>query len=242
MKYGAQSVIVSFRSKSPGYDWPEGITEHPLLLKMEGKKCFFVDGQTSEVDAIILATGYLHWYPYLEENLRLKSGNVLYPPNLYKSIVWMGPNGDGQQCGDNKLLYVGKNDLYYSFTLIDIEAYWAVKYLLGDIKLPEREVMVKDWKMWHERDQSSKTGYDHIKFQGDHIKDLRKDSGFPYDLDVDEMFNEWYSHRSAPNHGIATYREQSFTSKFTGTKAPRYKYTFMEAFDDSLESFLRDHA
>ena len=36
----------------------------------------------------------------LREELRLKSKNVLYPPGLYKGIVW-------QQGGNNKLLYCG---------------------------------------------------------------------------------------------------------------------------------------
>ena len=39
---------------------------------------------------IVLCTGYLHHHPFLEDNLRLKSRNRLYPPHLYKGIVWYG--------------------------------------------------------------------------------------------------------------------------------------------------------
>ena len=43
------------------------------------------------------------------------------------------------------------NNLLYTFTFLDVEAYWAVKYILGEIKLPERDVMLEDWKKWHQR-------------------------------------------------------------------------------------------
>ena len=38
--------------------------------------------------------------PHPREELRLKSKNVLYPPGLYKGLIW-------QKGGNNKLLYSG---------------------------------------------------------------------------------------------------------------------------------------
>ena len=38
--------------------------------------------------------------PIIREDLRLKTRNVLYPPGLYKGLVW-------QEGGNNKLLYCG---------------------------------------------------------------------------------------------------------------------------------------
>ena len=80
----------------------------------------------------------------LEDKLRLKSPNVLYPPNLYKGTVWL--NG-----GNNKMLYVGAQDQYYTYTMFDVQAMWAVKYVLGQITLPDKYEMDKDWKMWSQR-------------------------------------------------------------------------------------------
>ena len=91
-----------------GFNWPDSIGEKPLLQKLEGNIGHFKDGSTEEIDTIIMCTGYLHSYPFLEDNLRLRSPNCLYPPNLYKGLVWLGTNGDGNDCGDNKMLYVGE--------------------------------------------------------------------------------------------------------------------------------------
>ena len=41
VKYGAKSVITSWRSKPMGFKWPESITERPLLLEMDGKNAHF---------------------------------------------------------------------------------------------------------------------------------------------------------------------------------------------------------
>ena len=101
-----------------GFKWPPNICERPLLQKIEGKTCHFKDGSTAEVDAIIMCTGYLHSYPFMEDNLRLRSVNDLYPPNLYKGTVWMGTDGDGKKCGDDRLLYLGKYLLYDGLNLM----------------------------------------------------------------------------------------------------------------------------
>ena len=107
-QYGAASVICTWRTRPMGFKWPHNICERPLLQKLVGKTCHFKDGSTAEVDAIIMCTGYLHSYPFMEDNLRLRSVNDLYPPNLYKGTLWMGENGDGKKCGDDRLLYLGK--------------------------------------------------------------------------------------------------------------------------------------
>ena len=91
-----------------GFKWPDTIDERPLLQRIEGKTCHFKDGSTKEIDTIMMCTGYLHSYPYLEDNLRLRSPNCLYPQNLYKGTVWLGSKGDGNDSGDNKMLYVGE--------------------------------------------------------------------------------------------------------------------------------------
>ncbi len=69
-----------------GFDWPEGMEERPLLVGLEGRTAHFKDGGSREVDAIILCTGYQHSFPFLEEKLRLRTYNRLYPPQLYKGI------------------------------------------------------------------------------------------------------------------------------------------------------------
>lgn len=47
-----------------GFKWPKGIEELPLLVRIdEDKIAHFQDGSQRQVDAIILATGYQHYFP-----------------------------------------------------------------------------------------------------------------------------------------------------------------------------------
>ena len=77
--------------------------------------------------------------------------------------------------------------------------------------------------------------HEEIHFQTDFIMDLCKDANYGYDLDVSDMFEEWEQHKQ---ESILTYRDKCFTSKFTGTKSPTHKFTFMNAFDDSISAFV----
>ena len=67
-KYGAKSVTFSYRSRPLGYDWPAGITEVPLLERLDGNVAHFSDGSSKVVDAIILCTGYQHSFPFLPDD------------------------------------------------------------------------------------------------------------------------------------------------------------------------------
>ena len=74
-----------------------------------------------------------------------------------------------------------------------------------------------------------------IDFQADFVTDLAKESNYGYDLDVRELIHRFAKMKK---QDITTYRDQSYTSKFTGTKSPVHHTPFMEAFDDSLQTFL----
>eukprot|EP00088_Acartia_fossae_P038310 TRINITY_DN3968_c0_g1_i1.p1 TRINITY_DN3968_c0_g1~~TRINITY_DN3968_c0_g1_i1.p1 ORF type:complete len:450 (-),score=155.19 TRINITY_DN3968_c0_g1_i1:161-1510(-) len=230
LKYGAANIVCTWRSKPMGFKWPKEITERPLVQKLEGKTATFKDGSTAEVDVIMMCTGYLHSYPFLRENLRLKSRNVLYPPGLFKGMVW-------QEGGNNKLLYAGVQDQYYTYTMFDVVGLWLAKYILKDISLPDKSTMDADWKTWVARNKELKDCNEEIDFQTDFVQDLVKDCGsdYPYNLDVKEMFYEWEHHKDLD---ILSYRDQSFASKFTGTKSPIHHTTFMKAMDDSMKTFM----
>jgi len=88
VKYGAKHVICTYRTNPMGFKWPSTIEERPIFTHVAGKIVHFSDGTTAEVDAIIFCTGYLHYYPFLEDKIRLRSKNVLYPPNLYKGTIF----------------------------------------------------------------------------------------------------------------------------------------------------------
>jgi len=230
IKYGAKRVICTWRSKPMGFKWPESIEERPLVQKFVGKTAHFKDGSEHEVDVVMFCTGYLHSYPFLRDELRLKSKNVLYPPNLYKGMVWM-------EGGNDKLFYAGVQDQYYTFTMFDIVGLWLTKHLIGEITLPDHETMDKQWRPWVFRNQKLADCHEEINFQTDYVMDLVKECGkdYPYNLDVGDIFHAWEHHK---DEDVLTYRDQSFPSKFTGTPSPIHLRSFMEALDDTLETFM----
>jgi trimethylamine monooxygenase len=227
-KYGAKSVTFSWRTKPMGFDWPKGITEIPLLEKVEGKTAHFRDGTARDIDAIVLCTGYLHHFPFLEDELRLKTRNRLYPPNLYKGIFWL-PNP--------KLIYIGMQDQYYTFNMFDAQAWFARDVILGRFDLPSNEWMGGDIKKWVSDEEKLTNPFEAIDFQTEYTRELLRPTDYPR-LDVDrvaELFKEWEHHKAA---GILTYRDKAYPSVITGTMSPAHHTPWIEAMDDSLEAFL----
>lgn len=85
-KYGARSITSCYRSAPMGYAWPDNWEEKPLLQRLENNRAYFVDGSSKHIDAVILCTGYKHHFPFLPDELSLKTDNRLWPMNLYKGV------------------------------------------------------------------------------------------------------------------------------------------------------------
>ena len=131
IKFGAKDVIISYKYRPQALNWPEGISERPLVVKVQGNTAFFEDGTDADVDAIIFATGYRLELPFMSEELRLKSDMLFYPENLYKGILWM--NG-----GNDKLMYIGLIYNVFHFNVYEAQAIWACRNIIGKIQLPSR--------------------------------------------------------------------------------------------------------
>ena len=85
-KYGVGSVTCSWRTTAMPYKWPENFSTSPLLERAEADICFFKDGTSKRIDAIILCTGYQHHFPFLPDELRLETSNRLWCDELYNGI------------------------------------------------------------------------------------------------------------------------------------------------------------
>ena len=135
----------------------------------------------------------------------------------------------------NKQLYL--QDQCYTYTMFDVCGLWLMKHILGEISLPGKDAMDQDWRKWVARMETNKDCHEEIRFQTDFVMDLAKDCGkdYPYNIDVTDIFDEWAHHKV---QNVATYRDQSFTSKFTGTPSPVHLRSFMDALDDSMETFM----
>ena len=227
-KHGAKSVTISYRSQPLGMDWPEGMKEVPLLEKFEGDLGYFSDGTSQRFDAVVMCTGYQHKFPFLPDELRLKTANCLYPENLYKGLVFNKlPN----------LLYLGMQDQYYTFNMFDAPAWFARDIMQGKIKLPNEEQRNDDIKLWMERSAANKNHDDEVDFQTDYVKDLIAATNYPsFDLDaVAVLFKQWLKDK---DENILEYRDKTYTSVITGTKAEKHHTVWLDEMDDTFERFL----
>ncbi|WP_240665506.1 hypothetical protein [Cobetia sp. ICG0124] len=182
-----------------------------------------------EIDAIILCTGYLHHFPFLDEPLRLKTANRMWPLGLYKGAAWEA---------NPRLFYLGMQDQWYTFNMFDAQAWWVRDVILGEIDAAQpRAPMQADSQAWRDREETLDSDESMIRFQGDYVKSLISKTDYPsFDIDgVNRTFLEWEHHK---HENIMTFRDYSYRSLMTGTMAPRHHTPWLDAMDDSLEAFL----
>ena len=228
-KYGANSVTTSYRSKPMGFNWPERFSERPLLQKLVGKTAHFKDGTSRDIDAIILCTGYLLHYPFLPDDLRLKSSNRLWPLNLYQGVVWE----------DNpRLFYLGMQDQFYTFNMFDAQAWYARDVIMGRSKLPRLATMRKHSAKWRAREESLENAEQMIWFQGDNVRELIKATDYPqFDIEaVNKTFMEWEHHKA---ENIMGFRNNAYRSIMTGNMQPLHHTPWLAAMDDSMAAYLK---
>ncbi|MFQ6573571.1 flavin-containing monooxygenase [Pseudomonas sp. UM16] len=229
-KYGARSITTAYRTQPMGYKWPKGWEERPQLQRVEGDLAFFADGSSKRVDAIILCTGYQHHFPFLPDELTLKTGNRLWPLGLYQGVIWE----------DNpQLIYLGMQDLWYSFNMFDAQAWFARDYMLGRHTLPSKTEMQADSARWRAEEEALESTASMYEFQGRYIKHLIGQSDYPsFDIDaVNRIFLKW---KSDKKQDIMGYRDKSYRSVITGTTAVPHHTRWMQAMDDSLAEYLRE--
>lgn len=228
-KYGCKSITVSHRTAAMGYDWPDNWEEVPLLTQVDGKTATFKDGTTKEIDAIILCTGYQHYFPFMADDLRLETNNRLYPVDLYNGVVWQH---------NPKLMYLGMQDQWYTFNMFDAQAWYARDVILERIALPAQPEMQTDIDQWRAQEDAIADDYESIRFQGDYTMRLMALTDYPeFDIEgANQAFFEWKKHKK---QGIMTFRDHGYQSALTGTMAPAHHTPWKDALDDSLETYLQ---
>ena len=227
-KYGCRTVTSSYRTNPMGFHWPRNWEEKPMLDKVDGNIAHFIDGTSKKIDAIILCTGYLHHFPFLHDDLRLKTNNRLWPLDLYKGVVWEA---------NPKLMYLGMQDQFYTFNMFDAQAWYARDVILGRISLPSKEEMSAHSAEWRAREETLEDDEQMIWFQGDYTQELIDETDYPnFDIEgVNKTFMEWEHHK---HDDIMGFRNHSYKSLMTGTQAPPHHTAWLEAMDDSMETYL----
>jgi len=230
-KYGAKSVTSCYRTAPMGFAWPENWEEKPALVKVEGNTAHFKDGSTKTIDAIILCTGYKHFFNFLPDDLRLKTKNRLATADLYKGVVWVH---------NPKLFYLGMQDQWFTFNMFDAQAWWVRDAIMDKIALPaDKAAMLADVKEREEREEASDDTKYAIRYQADYVKELVAETDYPsFDIDgACEAFFEWKKHKMKD---IMGFRNNSYKSVITGTMAPVHHTPWKDALDDSMAAYLRN--
>ena len=227
-KYGSKSVCIGYRHNPMGFKWPPSLKEVHYLDRLEGKTAYFKDGHVQDADAIILCTGYLHYFPFLEAKLKLKTTNRMFCPGLYKGVVWQK---------NKKLFYLGMQDQFYTFSMFDVQAWYVRVVIMGKISLPTDPEIQEDIDKWVAREEKLSNPMEEIDFQSDYLRDLFPLVDCPkFDIGlVTKHFKEWEHHKV---ENILTYRDKSFASAVTGTTGPVHHTDWLHAMDDSLKNFI----
>lgn len=228
-KYGCKSVTVSHRTAPIGWDWPDNWREVPCLEHVHGTTAHFIDGTSKDVDAIILCTGYKHYFPFLPDDLRLKTANRLAAADLYKGVVYTGnPN----------LFYLGMQDQWFTFNMFDAQAWWVRDVILGRIELPDQTTLIADPKAREVAEDALPDDYAFIAFQGAYTAELIAETDYPsFDIETaNQAFYAWKKHKK---NGIMTFRDFGHVSPMTGTQAPAHHTPWVDALDDSLAAYLK---
>ncbi|SMO92700.1 NAD(P)-binding domain-containing protein [Paracoccus laeviglucosivorans] len=230
-KYGCKSVTVSYRTAPMGFDWPDNWREVPILQRVSEDTAFFADGTSKRVDAIILCTGYKHYFPFLPDDLRLKTRNRLAAADLYMGVVYVH---------NPKLLYLGMQDQWFTFNMFDAQAWYARDVIMGRIAVPDdKQALMADVAEREAREDAGTDNKYAIHYQGDYVKELIALTDYP-DFDVDgacDAFVEWKNHKA---ENIMGFRNNSYRSVITGTMAPQHHTPWKDALDDSMEAYLRN--
>lgn len=230
-KYGAKSLTVSHRTAPMGFDWPENWQEVPALKKVDGNTAYFIDGTEKDFDAIILCTGYKHFFNYLPDDLRLKTANRLASSDLYKGVVYVH---------NTDMFYLGMQDQWFTFNMFDAQAWYVRDIIMGKIEVPQdKAALLADVDQRIAAEDAGADDYAAIKYQGDYVQELISETDYP-SFDVDgacEAFYEWKGHKKA---GIMNFRNQSYKSVITGTMAPAHHTPWKDALDDSMDCYLEN--
>lgn len=230
-KYGAKSITSCYRSAPMGFNWPENWEEKPALERVDGNTAYFKDGSTKQIDAIILCTGYKHFFNFLPDDLRLKTANRLAAADLYKGVVWVH---------NPKLFYLGMQDQWFTFNMFDAQAWWVRDAIMGKIAIPaDKDTLLADVRERETREEADTDTKYAITYQADYIKELVAETDYPsFDIDgASQAFFEWKKHKAKD---IMAFRDNSYRSVITGTMAPVHHTPWKDALDDSMEAYLQN--
>ena len=231
-KYKANSITLSFRkenkndgSKKMNYTFPDNFEIKNEIDFIEKNIIFFKDGTSKKFDCIIFCTGYIFNFPFLENDLKLKSDNLYVPKNLYKGMVFF----------DNpKLFYIGMQNQFFTFPLFEAQAYFIRNCILNKIQIPEKKKMIEEYQMWENEENEAKKTNDSERFiilQATYIEDLNSFTDCPKILtrDILMIFKEFKKHKMA---NFLSFKDKNYKSVYSKILGKDVKKPWLEQFEE----------
>ena len=149
---------------------PSNIEQVEPIESLHGNKVKFTDGQTSEVDVIILCTGYEYSFPFLTKECHVTVKDKQVSP-LYKHVIHTGfPN----------LSFIGLPSINIPFLTINSQVNFAVAVLDRSYRLPSRDQMELDAK----QDLQKRLA---IGWSQRHAHKLSKEFVFVYEDEINKL-------------------------------------------------------
>ena len=235
IKFGAESVIIAYKYRPLGRKWPEGIEERHIAVKFDENNVYFQDGSIAEVDVVMFCTGYKLEFPFMPEDLRLKTDMLFHPENLYQGVLWL-------KGGNNKLMYLGMLYSVFHFITYECQAIWACRNIMETLKLPPGDEMYADSSMWVEKAREASRNhyfpetFEFVKEYFRHIVEI-----VDYPAVVLELQNAFHKLFYDMAEDICTFRDKQFHCIYTGKTCPAPKVQWMNNFDESLEYFVKQY-
>lgn len=118
------------------YGEGNNISQHARPARVEGRTIYLQDGEAlHDVDAIILCTGYIYNFPFLNGTIKdvQLNGKAIGP--LYLNMFYPS---------DPTLIFLGLPRFTVHFASIHLQSIFCAKVLSGELKLPSTEQIKQD--------------------------------------------------------------------------------------------------
>ena len=153
----------------------------------------------------------------------------MYPPKLYKGVAWQ----------DNlNLFYLGMQDQFHTFNMFDAQAWYVRDLIMNKIQTPSSEEIAKDIAEWVSKEEKLEDPLQMIDFQTEYTVNLYNEVDYPK-IDFELIRKHFYQWEHDKVEDIVNYRNKSFSSAVTGSVAPIHHTNWLEAMDDSMDTFMK---
>lgn len=231
VKFGAKKCTVCYQdAMGPmGHnfgDMPIVDSRLPTHFDPATKKWVFPDGSSEAFDGLIYCTGYKHTFPFLPEQLQLRTPNRLIPNTLWKGILH--PENPA-------LMFLGMPDQYYTFSAFHAQGKFVVGVIEGRVDIPSKEEMAADTLNWQEREKNMGDDHKvHHRLQWEHMNEAASLAG-GHLRDDSKLFDQWADDR---HHNILTYRDQSAVSSVSGVASLVFGMPWVNMYTDDKVAYL----